>query len=791
MKFSEKWLREWVDPDLTTEQLVAQLTMAGLEVESTSAAAPPLDKVVVAEVVSCKQHPDADKLSLCQVNDGSADQIQVICGASNVRAGLKVAFAQVGANLPGIKIKKAKIRGVESFGMLCSGKELELSEAADGILELADDASVGQSIIDYYQLDDTIIEVDLTPNRGDCLSIAGVAREVSALNSITLNSVTPSTIEVKHEQTFPVELQAPGACASYTGRVIKNIDVSATTPMWMQEKLRRSEVRPISPVVDVTNYVMLELGQPMHGFDLDKLNGGIRVRLAEDKEKITLLDQSVLECRADTLVIADHQHVVALAGIMGGLDSSVQDDTRNIFLEAAFFNPIEIAGKARSYNLHTDSSHRFERGVDPYLQVRAINRATELLLEIVGGEAGSVIEQKAAEFLPKLAAVPLRLSRIKRLLGISISAEEVEAMLVRLQMEVKSDEDGWLVTPPSYRFDINIEADLIEEIGRLVGYNNIEGTQEAAHAKMDSFSETILPINRLRDVLVDRGYYEAITYSFVSPELLQILDPNQPSLALTNPISSDMSVMRTRLLPGLIQALRHNLNRQQNKVRLFETGLCFVPDGEDLSQISHISAVVTGSAHSENWFSNNRNVDFFDIKGDLQAIMNLSDSSGYRFQVSENKILHPGQGADIVYNEEVIGIVGALHPAVLKQLNLNQSVFFFELKVAPLLTAELAEFSELSKFPSIRRDISLDMSIEVSSQQLIDSIYQLKNRIIRDVFVFDVYTGKELRNNRKSVALGLILQDFSRTLVDKDVENLVEKVLVELKEHYNAVLREN
>jgi len=790
MKISENWLREWVNPAIDSKMLIEQLTMAGLEVETVEPAGARLEKVVVGEVLSVESHPDADKLSLCQVSNGEST-VQVVCGARNVRQGLKVAFAQVGATLPGLKIKKANLRGVESHGMLCSATELKIAETSDGIFELPGDAPTGTSIYEYLALNDNLIEIDLTPNRGDCLSLAGVAREVSAINSVALTNVPGTKVSETINDSFPVELLAAKACPHYVGRIIKNIDASARTPLWMQEKLRRSGLRPISPVVDVTNYVMMELGQPMHGFDFDKLEGGIRVRWATAGEKITLLDQSEFECRSDSLVIADHRKAVALAGIMGGLESSVQVQTRNVFLEAAFFAPLEMARKARSYGMHTDSSHRFERGVDPGLQVTAMHRATELLLAIVGGEAGPVIDAEIPEAMPTRSSVSLRYARVKRLLGIAISQEDVVKILENLNMQVEQQEQGWLVVPPSYRFDINIEADLIEEIGRLVGYNNIPGTKEAAHASMESFSETQRGVNEIKDILVTQGYYEAVTYSFVSPELQAVLDPQQETLALSNPISTDMSVMRTRLLPGLVQALQYNINRQQQQIRLFETGLCFIPESGGLQQKSHIAAVMTGSRECEGWHSKSEAVDFYDLKGNLESILRLSDHSNFRFVKTANPVLHPGQGADVIYKGEKVGFIGALHPTVMPKLDLTQPVFVFELELAPILSSILPKFVELSKYPSIRRDMSLTVDSDINVQDLIDCIYSLKSEIMQEVFVFDVYTGRELINNRKSVALGLILQDFSRTLVDGDVDKLVAKVLDQLKKQYNAILREN
>lgn len=789
MKISENWLREWVNPDIDTTTLVDQLTMAGLEVEGVEPAGPSLSLVVVAEVLSLEPHPNADKLKLCQVTDGS-DTMPVICGAANVRQGQKVILAKIGAQLPDIKIKKAKLRGIESRGMLCSAAELNLAESSDGIFVLPDDAPVGVEISEYLKFDDQVIEVDLTPNRGDCLGVCGVAREVSAINNIALSP--PEFVEVSPaiDDSFSVELLAPEACPRFVGRIIRNINPQATTPLWMQEKLRRCGLRPISPVVDITNYVMMELGQPMHGFDFDKLDGGICVRMAEAGEKIALLDQSEVVCDDSTLVIADHNKALAMAGIMGGMDSSVQSHTTSIFFEAAHFINVKIAGKARSYGMHTDASHRFERGVDPQLPRKAMQRATELLIAIAGGEAGPVIEVVNEDNLPKQSQVHLRYARIMRLLGVDVSREEVARMLNALQMQVEDKDDGWLVTPSSFRFDINIEADLIEEIGRMIGYNNIPGTREAAHIAMESFSETRLSLNHVRDVLVEQGFFEAVTYSFVSPELEEILHPGQECLPLANPISSDMAVMRTRLLPGLIQALKHNLKRQQTRVRLFESGLCFLPEKGSLQQKPRLAAVITGNQFDEGLYDSAGKVDFYDIKGCLESVLRFSKQADYSFRATENPILHPGQGADIIQNDELIGFVGLLHPAVLSKLDINQPVFVFEVDMQPISKGELPKFSELSKYPSIRRDISLSVASEISVQALIDCIFSIKSEILQEVFVFDVYTGKEVRNNRKSVALGLILQDFSRTLVDEDVEKLVEKILAQLDNHYNAVLRD-
>ncbi|MBL7004182.1 MAG: phenylalanine--tRNA ligase subunit beta [Gammaproteobacteria bacterium] len=790
MKLSENWLRQWVNPELSTEALVEQLTMAGLEVDSVEAVAENLDKIVIAELVSLEKHPDADKLNLCKVNDGSGEPVQVICGAKNVKLGMKVVFAQVGAQLSGIKIKKAKLRGVESFGMICSASELGMAESSDGIIELPNDATIGQTVVEYFDLDDQIIDVDLTPNRGDCLSVLGVAREVAANNNLPLESIDLSPVAATINDVISVDIQQADYCSCYVGRVIKNVNAAAETPLWMQEALRRSGLRSISPVVDVTNYVMLELGQPMHGFDLDKIDTGIIVRLATQDEEVELLDGTEVKLRDDTLVIADHSGALAMAGIMGGQSSSVQDDTKNIFLEAAFFNPIKIAGKARSYGLHTDSSHRFERGVDPLLAEVAMQRATALLLDIIGGEAGPIIEKVESEFLPQNKAIELRHEQITKMLGIQTTCEQIELYLKNLEMTVKSTQTGWEVTAPSYRFDINIEADLIEEVGRLYGYNNIPGTTGAAHPNMDAFSETKVDAQFLKDCLVEKGYFEAITYSFVSPELQSILDPEQETLPLANPISSELSVMRTTLLAGLMNALNYNLKRQQPRVRLFESGLCFVPKADGLEQKRYFAGVACGDLNSETW-EPAKSIDFYDIKGDVEALLATTGQSElFSYQRSDEKILHPGQSADIILAGRKVGYFGALHPEVLKKLDVSETVYCFHIEEDAVSQARLPEFYELSKFPSIRRDIALmvDSSIEVN--KLITCVKLLNIKNLQDIFIFDVYTSKELENNLKSVALGLILQDFSRTLVDEDVEKIINKVLSSLKNEHNAVLRD-
>lgn len=584
MKFSEKWLRGWVNPQVSRDDLVARLSMAGLEVDSVTPAAGQFSGIVVGEVLSTEQHPDADKLRVCQVSSGS-ETFQVVCGAPNVRPGLKIPFAMIGAELPGdFKIKKAKLRGVESNGMLCSAAELQISEENDGLLELAADAPVGEDIRVYLDLDDASIEIGLTPNRGDCLSVAGLARDVGALYDVPVTRQAVPAVAAAHDEVRPVEVLAPAACPRYLGRVIRNVDLSRPTPLWMVERLRRSDVRSIDAAVDITNYVMLELGQPMHAFDLAEINGGIRVRMAEEGEKLVLLDGQEVALRSDTLVIADHSRALAIAGVMGGEHSGVSATTRDIFLESAFFEPISVAGKARSYGLHTDASHRYERGVDSQLAREAIERATGLLLEIVGGEAGPVIDVTSEAHLPKVAPVTLRAERLTQMLGMEMASAEVEQLLNGLGLKTTAGEGQWQVEVPSHRFDISLEVDLIEELARLYGYNRLPVRYPQARLAPQAKAEARGELPALRRLLVARGYQEAITYSFIDPKLFELFSPGVEPLLLANPISSDMAAMRASLWPGLVKSLQHNLNRQQDRVRMFESGLRFVGQLGDLKQ---------------------------------------------------------------------------------------------------------------------------------------------------------------------------------------------------------------
>jgi phenylalanyl-tRNA synthetase beta chain len=791
MRFSEAWLREWVNPAITTEQLADQLSMAGLEVDAVEPAAPAFSGVVVGHVLTREQHPDADKLSVCSVDIGADVPSQIVCGAKNVAAGMKVAVATVGARLPGdFKIKKAKLRGMESLGMICSASELGLAESSDGIMGLPADAPVGTDFRDWLSLDDVCIEVDLTPDRGDCLSVAGIAREVGVINRVPVTAPTIEAVPAAIDDSFPVEVSAPAACPRYACRVMRGVNVQAATPEWLKERLRRGGIRSIDPVVDVTNYVLLELGQPMHGFDLARLSGGIRVRLAGEGEKLTLLDGSEIALKADALVIADHDKPLALAGIMGGEGSGVSGETRDILLESAFFAPLAIAGRARGYGLHTDSSHRFERGVDPQLQRSALEYATSLLLDIVGGQPGPIVEVASEADLPTPPSIRLRRARVARILGVEIDDATISDILTRLGMQLSPADDGWDVVPPSARFDCAIEVDLIEEVGRIYGYINIPASSTAAPVTLWGEPETAFGLDRAEDLLVDRDYHEAITYTFISPELADQLTPGEAHIALANPISADMAVMRASLWPGLLATLRHNLARQQTRVRVFESGLSFRRIDGELVQRPKLAAAITGTAQAEQWGVASRKADFFDLKGDLEAVLALVDpSGGFAFEAAEHPVLHPGQSARVLRDGREIGWIGMLHPVQQKALDLP-ATYLFEIDVDGLAEGRLPSFSPLSKFPAIRRDLALVVGRDVPAAAVLACARAAAPAVVREIALFDVYTGENIEAELKSLALSLILQDSSHTLNDQEVEQATAKVLEALASELSAKLRE-
>ncbi len=791
MQISEAWLREYVNPPVSTKELVAQLTMAGLEVDSVEPAGALFSGVVIGEVLSTQQHPDADKLKVCLVNVGQSEPLQIVCGASNVRPGLKVPAALVGAVLPDdFKIKLSKLRGVESSGMLCSEKELGIAVDATGLMELLPDAPLGADIREYLNLNDTIIEIDLTPNRADCLSVEGIAREVALLNGMDWMATQVKPAVISHQETLPISVEENTACPRYLGRLIKGVNPKAETPSWMQERLRRSGIRSLSAVVDVTNYVLMELGQPLHAFDADKLASGITVRMARNGESLALLNGQTIALDNEALVIADANQALALAGVMGGSGSAVGDTTRDIFLECAFFAPRAIAGKARRFGLHTDSSHRFERGVDPTLQHRAIERATQLIVEFAGGSVGPINEVKDDSALPQRPVILLRRKRIAKMLGISLPDEQVHSIFVKLGMCVELHPEGWNIAPPGFRFDIAIEADLIEELARVHGYNNIPNNSLLMRAELAKATETVLDIDRVKDLLVDRGYQEAITYSFVDEDIQQAVAPDDVPIKITNPISSDLSVMRSTLWCGLLKAALHNLNRQQTRIRFFETGLRFLEVGGQIKQQKMLSGLILGSFYPKQWGEKLRKADFFDLKADVQALFSLTDCT-VQYLPAKHSALHPGQSAQILSETgEKIGILGMLHPSLEKQLGFETQVFLFELDQDLLLHKSVSRFKSLSKYPSVSRDHALIVKENISADDIIASINTSNEANVQGVSIFDLYCGQEIGEGYKSVAVSITLQNFSQTLTDVEIDAIFNNILQTLAKTIGAKLRD-
>ncbi|MEL4483371.1 phenylalanine--tRNA ligase subunit beta [Shewanella algae] len=795
MKFSESWLREWVNPAISRDELTHQITMAGLEVDDVIAVAGDFSGVVVGEVVECGQHPDADKLRVTKVNVGGEELLDIVCGAPNCRQGLKVAVAVVGAVLPGdFKIKKAKLRGQPSHGMLCSYGELGIEIESDGIIELPLDAPIGTDIREYLQLNDVIIDVDLTANRADCLGMVGLAREVGVLNRLNVTEPSWEAANVSSERRVEIDVANPEACPRYLGRVVSNVNVKAQTPDWMVEKLRRSGIRSIDSIVDITNYVLVEFGQPMHAFDLDKIDGGIKVRLGNGEEKLTLLDGNEIIVPADTLVIADNSQALALAGVFGGEASGVSEQTRDIMLECAFFAPLAIMGKARRLGLHTDSSHRFERGVDPELQHKAMDRATRLVLDICGGEAGPVVEAKSEAHLPKAADIKLRRSKLDKLLGHQIGDADVEEILTRLGFQVEKQGSDWQVKTATYRFDMAIEEDLIEEVARIYGYNNIPNTAPLAHLSMTDHKESDLKLSRVRAMLVARGFQEAVTYSFVDPKLQKLVHPDSEAMVLPNPISSEMSAMRLSMFTGLLNAVGYNQARQQTRVRLFETGLRFIPDAQAESSVRQqamLGAVIAGPQSDEHWSMESKTVDFFDLKGDLEAIIGLTVSEAeFSFKGAQHPAMHPGQCAEILRNDRVIGYIGAVHPSLEKPFGLNGKTIVFELELDALLQAKLPQAQAVSKFPANRRDIAIVVDEEVAAGDVMTLIRKVGENQLVGLNLFDVYRGKGVEQGKKSLAIALTLQDNTRTLEEKEIAEMVDTVVSALKSEFNASLRD-
>ena len=792
MKIVESWLHEWVDPGLETRDLAHQLTMLGLEVDEITVEGEGLDKVIVAEVLDVAKHPDADRLSVCQVSTGSGEPVEIVCGAPNVVAGMKSPLAVPGVTLPnGLKLKKSKIRGVTSNGMLCSAVELGLGDESDGILELPANAPTGMALSEYLSLPDAVVNLDLTPNRGDCFSVLGVAREISAKTGTKLKRTDVDPVAATIDDILPVEIPLPEGCPSFAGRLIRNIDPAAKSPLWMVERLRRAGLRGISPVVDITNYVMLEFGQPLHAYDADLVQGAIRPRLARPGEKLTLLDAKEVSPEESTLVIADDSGAIGIAGIMGGLSTMVTEKTTNVFFEAAFWPMDFMAGRARSYGMHTDASLRFERGVDPNGQARAIERATELLLQTSGGEAGPIVHQVSDEHLPAAKNIHLRRERVHRLLGVELDDKIIVDVLEKLGLEITPVDDGWNVLPPGFRFDLETEVDLIEEIVRLHGYDEVPEATEIAQSPLQVVTETSVDLERVCDTLIARDYDEAITYSFIDESADSAFSGIPSTLVLSNPISSEMSVMRSSLLPGLVAAAASNISRQLSRVRLFEIGKSFHGTLDAPDEVVRISAVACGSAMPEQWGAQSQAIDFFDIKSDVEAVLELSGNAGdFVFEAASYPALQPGQAANILRGDDLIGYVGKLHPRIAKLLELKRDAFVFELDAAKALASEVPVAEHVSRFPAIRRDVAVIVDDKISADELVRSAASAAPNLITAVRIFDIYKGPGIEAGLKSVAMGLILQETSRTLTDDDADAAQAAAVQKLRDEFDAELRD-
>jgi len=783
MKFSEHWLRTFVNPALNSAQLDHVLTMAGLEVEALESVAPEFSHVVVAQVVSAERHSDADRLQVLRVDIGQAEPLQIVCGASNARVGLKAPCALVGAALPGFNIKQAKVRGVESFGMMCSAKELGLAEESSGLLELPDNAPLGQDIREYLDLNDKLFTLKLTPNRSDCLSILGVARDVAALTGAGLCQPQIAELNLGHQEQKLVHVDAPAACPRYSGRIIKGVNATLPTPAWVVQRLERSGLRSISAVVDITNYVLLELGQPLHAFDLEKLQGDIGVRFATAGEKIELLNGQLAELQADTLVIADGSGPIALAGIMGGTSTSVSDTTTDIFLESAFFAPAAITGKARRLGLSTDSSFRFERGVDFAATRQALERATQLIIEICGGEAGPVTE--IVSQLPARPSIKLRVSKAKAILGIPLDETVVSDVLTRLQFPFTASGDEFLVTPPSYRFDLTIEEDLVEEIVRMHGYEHVPALPPHSALNMLPATESRLGAIDLRRQLVAADYHEAVTYSFVDEAWEKNLQGNVDPIRLRNPIASNLSVMRSGLWGGLIDVLLYNLNRKQERVRLFEIGATFEKNGDDYIEVSRVAGLGYGSIVPEQWAESTRDMDFYDIKADVDVLAHGRAT----YQAAQHPALHPGQSARVILDGKPIGWLGGLHPQWQQHYQLPRGVVLFELDAEALLDRGLPQFVEVGKFPPVRRDLALVVEESMPVQQLLNVLNEAASSVVNEIALFDQYCGKGVPEGQKSLAFRIVMQDTQKTLTDEEVDAAVAKLITAAAQKFGAALR--
>lgn len=790
MKFSENWLREHVSLDASSAELEHRLTMIGLEVEGVERLGDGLDGVVVARILSCEKHPQADRLQVCSVDAGQGAPLQIVCGAPNARAGLVAPLALVGAKLGDLSIKPARLRGVESNGMLCSASELGVDADASGLMELPEDAPVGQPFAEFLGLPDNVVELGLTPNRADCLGLRGLAGDVAAAFDVAASGFDCEPVPAQSDASLPVELQAGADAPRYLGRVIEGVDAGVPTPVWMAERLRRAGIRPVSFLVDVTQYVMLWLGQPMHAFDRDLLKGPVGVRRARRGEKLVLLDGREVDLDEEFLAVTDADRVVALGGVMGGQDTRVTDATRNVFLESAHFAPAAIIGRGRRLGLHTDAGHRFERGVDPELPRAAIEAATRLILEVAGGTPGPVTEAVLAEHLPRPQPIRLCRARLARVLGVAVDDARVGRILRALDMQVEDTAEGWLATPPTRRFDLAIEEDLIEEVARIHGYDRVPTTLPGGATRIAAPSETRVEERELRRQLVARDYLEAVNFAFVDAGLLADWELSGGAVPLANPLSAELAVMRTALLPGLVDALGRNAARQQSRVRLFEIGRAFTAAEQGAAPVetARIAAVATGAARAEQWGEPERDVSFHDLKGDLESLAACAGAV-LEYRPSAPAHAHPGRSAEIHRDGKRIGWIGELHPRLLRELDLDHAVVGFEVDLEPLRNRALPQVSPPGRYPSVRRDLAFVVAADVPWAALEASIRASAGPLLAGLRLFDVYQGKGVESGFKSLAMGLILLDKSRTLKDRDVDGVVERVTATLERDHGARIR--
>lgn len=795
MKFNERWLRELVDLTINSAKMIEQITMSGFVVNRIDPVSEPITGVIIGNIIECAKHPNSDKLYITKIDIGKKKPLNIICGAPNCRTNLRVVVATIGAILPGnIKIKAVKLRGKISEGMLCSFSDIGIYDICNSIIELPNSAILGHDIYDYLKLNDISIDIGVTYNRGDCLSILGIAREIAVLNQAELHYPVSDTIIPNINNKISISVEAPNACPRYLCRVIKNIDFRIPTPLWMKEKLRRCAIDSVNIVIDVTNFILLEMGQPMHVFDLSKINHGIVVRLAKEGESLKIFGGNKVNLHDDTLIIASDNKVISIAGIIGGDNSCINLYTKHIVLESAFFNRDAIIGRAYRYGLRTNASHRYERGVDPGLQYKAMERATKLLIDICGCQPGPIIDITNQKEMPNPTKILLRYVKLNRILGYIIDNKKVIDILIRLSFQVTEVADGLLVIVPSWRFDITIEEDLIEEVARVNGYDEIPHNSIFIKSLVPKCYKTTLSLSRVKMLLVDRGYQEVITYSFVNPKVQDILHPRKIPLSLPNPISNEMSVMRLSLWTGLLGALIYNQNRQQKRIRLFESGLCFIPDSNanlGIRQEYMLSGIMTGLKFDEHWDEECKNIDFFDAKGDIEAILNLTGQrDSFKFKSHKNSVLHIGQSASIFFKKEVIGSIGLINPKLEERLNLNGRTLVFELIWNKISERKLSKTVIISRFPSYRRDIAIIVSENICASDIINECNNVIINHIVDINLFDVYRGKEIKKGFKSLAISLIIQNINRTLEEEEITSIVKKYVEALKNRFHVLLRE-